>query len=123
MVVDYFRLRLFFIVTKCDFPQFNRLVSRGCDQHLLVTIFGCANLLAEYVCNVVFVRRKLLHCCTLIETEEVDLVVHACEGVRALTECAGSSQTTLGDKEALLGLQVRRAYLLDKTVHRSRHAH
>ena len=80
MVVDYLRLRLFF-VAESDLPQLNRLVCRGCDQHLLVTIFGSADLLAEHVCNVVFVRRELLHGRSLVETEEVYLVIHAGKGV------------------------------------------
>lgn len=64
-------------VGKGDLPQLYRLICRGRDQHLLVAIICRAYLLAEHTGDVIFMRRKLLHGRTLIETEQVYLVVHA----------------------------------------------
>ena len=65
-------------VGKGDLPQFYRLVSRGCNKHLLIAIICRANLLAEHTGDVILMRRKLLHGRALIETEQVNLIVHAC---------------------------------------------
>ena len=68
-------------------------------------------------------RCKLLHGCTLVETEQVDLIVHSSECIRTLTKSACCRKPTLRDKEALLCLQVRRTDLLYETIHRRCHTH
>ena len=76
MIVDDFWLWLL-LLSKRDLPQLNCLIGRCSDQNLLVTIISCPDLLAEHIGDVVLVSWELLHGRSLVETEQVDLVVHS----------------------------------------------
>jgi len=84
VIVNYLWLGLL-LLTKRDLPELDGLVSRSCDQHLLIAIVRCPDLFAEDACNVVFVRRELLHCRPLVEAEQVYLIVHSSQSIRALS--------------------------------------
>ena len=69
------------LIAEGHLPQFNRLVSGCRDENLLVSTVTRFNLLAENVGDVVFVGWELLHRRSLIETEQVDLIIHASESI------------------------------------------
>ena len=122
MVVDNFGLRLLGSVAETDLPQLDGLVGRRCNQHLLASL-SLPHLLAQHIGDVVLVGWELLHGRSLVETKEVDLVVHSRKSVRALPKGSRRSQATLGHEETFLGLKVSCTELLDEAVHRSGHAH
>ena len=94
MIINNLRLRLL-LLTKRDLPQLDSLIGASCYQHLLVAIVSSSYLFTKHVGYIVFMGWELLHCRSLVEAEEVDFIVHACESVGALTKCTGSCQATL----------------------------
>ena len=80
--------------------------------------------LEENASYVVVVGRELLENGLLLETEEINVVVHASESVRLLVTVGRCYETQMGDKETLLGFKFGRVRveLLYKAVHGGSHA-
>ena len=61
--------------------------------------------------------RELLHCRALIKAEQVDLIVHASESVRALSQSRCGRKSALRDEEAFLSAHILGAKHFDKAIH------
>ena len=95
MVVEDMRSWDLFAV-KVNLPQLYGLVSRSCDQELVLILTLTMHLdrLEEYSCDVVIVGVELLQDSLLCETEKVDIVVHSRKCVSFLPAVSCSSETT-----------------------------
>ena len=77
------------------------------------------DLLAEHRCDIVVVGLvKLLHYRALVQAEQVNLIVHAREGVGVVADGSCRGKTSLGHEEGLLRLHIIRAIDLDEAIHR-----
>lgn len=117
MIVQHFLERFLFIVPEGYFPELDCLVCGCCDQDLLCRSIRLDHLLAQHACDVVIMSAELFHHSSLVEAEEIDLIVHACKGVRVVPDGCRCRETCLGYEEALLRLLILRTKLLNESIH------
>ena len=117
VIVQHFLERFLFVVPKGYFPELDCLVCGGSDQDLLCRSICLDHLLAQHASDVVIMGAELLHYGSLVEAEEIDLVVHACKGVGVVPNGCRCRESCLGNEEAFLRLLILRAKLLNESIH------
>ena len=89
-----------------------------------ISAFSIDDGLGEDLGDFVVMGVERFNCGACVETKQIDLVVHSCNGEGPLRhERATCSDSALAHEETLLGLEVCSRMHLDEPIYRRRHAH